>query len=176
MLLYIFVMYNCQTQMHIRFKSNYMMECLTAKSKIQETFNEVTELANQKNVKALKQEAVDKFLDKIIVFTTSLENQTKTILDINSKLEKLSWVDNVDDECLELIKGLLDKSNAVHKKLIRTYVSMSWVITKDIATKVMRNYKIALDDLKEHNQDLEDLYFNLPADTEFAKRIEMLSK
>lgn len=109
------------------------------------------------------------------LYTTSLENQTKTIIDINSKLEKLSWVDNVDDECLELIKGLLDKSNAVHKKLIRTYVSMSWVITKDIATKAMRNYKIALDDLKEHNQDLEDLYFNLPADTEFAKRIEMLS-
>lgn len=46
MLLYILGTYNCQTQMHIRFKSNYMMECLTAKSKIQETFNEVTELAN----------------------------------------------------------------------------------------------------------------------------------
>ena len=92
MLLYIFVTYNCQTQMYIRFKSNYMMECLTAKSKIQETFNEVTELANQKNVKALKQEAVDKFLDKIIVFTTSLENQTKTIIDINSKLEKLCLI------------------------------------------------------------------------------------
>jgi hypothetical protein len=152
------------------------MECLTVKSKIQETFNEVTELANQKNVKALKQDAFDKFLDKVIVFTTSLENQTKSIIDINSKLEKLSWVDNVDDECLELIKGLLDKSNAVHKKLIRTYVRMSWVITKDIATKAMRNYKIALDDLKEHNQDLEDLYFNLPTDTAFAKRIEMLSK
>ena len=53
---------------------------------------------------------------------------------------------------------------------------MSWVITKDIATKAMREYKIALDDLKEHNQDLEDLYFNLPADTQFANRIQMLSK
>jgi hypothetical protein len=153
-----------------------MMECLTAKSKIQETFNEVNELANQKNIKALKQEAVDKFLDRIIVFTTSLDKQTNTITEINTKLEKLSWVDNVDDECLELIKGLLEKSKAVHKKLIRSYVNMSWVITKDIATKAMREYKIALDDLKEHNQDLEDLYFNLPADTQFANRIQMLSK
>lgn len=152
---------------YIRFKSNYMMECLTAKSKIQETFNEVNELANQKNIKALRQEAVDKFLDKIIVFTTSLDKQTNTITDINSKLENLSWIDNVDDECLDLIKDLLDKSKAVHKKLIRTYVKMSWVITKGIATKAMRDYKIALDDLREYNQDLEDLFFNLPADTAF---------
>jgi predicted nuclease with TOPRIM domain len=102
------------------------MECLTAKSKIQETFKEVTELANQKNIQPLREEAVNNFLDKISVFRTSLEEKTKTITEINSKFEKLSWVYNLDDECLELIKGLLDKSNAVHKKLIRSYVGMSW--------------------------------------------------
>lgn len=152
------------------------MECLTAKSKIQDTFNEVTELANQKNITALREEAVNNFLDRISVFRTSLEEKTKTITDINSKFEKLSWFYNLDDECLELIKELLNKSKAVHKKLIRSYANMSWVITKGVAAEAMRNFKIALDDLKEHNQDLEDLYFNLPADAEFANRIQMLSK
>ncbi|SEA87644.1 hypothetical protein SAMN05443667_110149 [Flavobacterium gillisiae] len=152
------------------------MECVTAKSKIQETFKEVTELANQKNVKALREEAVNNFLDRILVFRDALDEKTKTITDINSKFEILSWVEGIDEECLELIKGLLQKSNAVHKKLIRSYVEMIWVITKGIAIDTMRKYKIALDDLKEHNQDLEDLYFNLPEDAEFADRIKMLSK
>jgi predicted nuclease with TOPRIM domain len=152
------------------------MECVTAKSKIQETFKEVAELANQKNVKALREEAVNNFLDRISVFRDALDEKTKTITDINSKFEILSWVEGIDEECLELIKGLLQKSNAVHKKLIRSYVEMSWVITKGIAIDTMRKYKIALDDLKEDNQDLEDLYFNLPADAEFADRIKMLSK
>lgn len=152
------------------------MECVTAKSKIQETFKEVKELANQKNVKALREEAVNNFLDRISEFRDALDEKTKTINDINSKFEILSWVEGIDEECLELIKGLLQKSNAVHKKLIRSYVEMSWVITKGIAIDTMRKYKIALDDLKEHNQDLEDLYFNLPADAEFADRIKMLSK
>jgi hypothetical protein len=152
------------------------MECVTAKSKIQETFKEVKELANQKNVKALREEAVNNFLDRISEFRDALDEKTKTINDINSKFEILSWVEGIDEECLELIKGLLQKSNAVHKKLIRSYVEMSWVITKGIAIDTMRKYKIALDDLKEDNQDLEDLYFNLPADAEFADRIKMLSK
>jgi predicted nuclease with TOPRIM domain len=152
------------------------MECVTAKSKIQETFKEVAELTNQKNVKALREEAVNNFLDRISVFRDALDEKTKTITDINSKFEILSWVEGIDEECLELIKGLLQKSNAVHKKLIRSYVEMSWVITKGIAIDTMRKYKIALDDLKEDNQDLEDLYFNLPADAEFADRIKMLSK
>lgn len=152
------------------------MECVTAKSKIQETFKEVAELANQKNVKALREEAVNNFLDRISEFRDALDEKTKTITDINSKFEILSWVEGIDEECLELIKGLLQKSNAVHKKLIRSYVEMSWVITKGIAIDTMRKYKIALDDLKEDNQDLEDLYFNLPADAEFADRIKMLSK
>lgn len=153
------------------------MECLADnKTKIQETFKEVNELANQKNIKALKEEALNKFLDSISVFRDGLESKTQKISDINSKLEKLSWVDNLDEECLELVRGLIEKSNAVHKKLIRSYVGMSWVITKGIAKEAMRKYKVALDDLKEHNQDLADLYFNLPADIEFANRIEMLSK
>lgn len=152
------------------------MECLTAKLKIQKTFKEVTELANQKNVKALREEAVNNFLDQISVFKDALHEKTKTITHINSKLQILSWVEDLDEECLDLIKGLLQKSNTVHKKLIRSYVEMSWVITKGIAIDAMRKYKIALDDLKEHNQDLEDLYFNIPSDTEFADKIKMLSK
>lgn len=152
------------------------MECLTAKSKIQETFKEVTELAKQKNVTAVREETVNNFLDQISSFRTSIEDKTNKLTDINSNLEKLSWFHTIDDECLELIKGLLNKTTSVHKKLIRSYVDMSWVITKGISTEAMRNFKIALDDLKEHNEDLKDLYFNLPDDTEFANRIQTLSK
>ena len=152
------------------------MECITAKSKIQETFKEVTELANQKNIEAVREEAVNDFLDQISAFRTSIEDKTNMLTNVNSNLGKLSWFHNVDDECLELIKRLLDKTNSVHKKLIRSYVNMSWVISKGIATEAMRSYKIALDDLKEHNEDLKDLYFNLPDDIEHTKRIQTLSK
>lgn len=175
MILYIFVTYNCHTQMHIRFKSNNMMECLTAKSKIQATFKEVAELANQKNEKVLKQEAVNKFLDKILELQNHLTERTNKVNHINTKFQELSWLKDLDADSIIVVRKILDLSKLWHNKLIKHYVSLNWA-RKDYATEAMRKFKIEIDDLKERNQDLEDLFFNLPADKEFTQRIETLSK
>jgi hypothetical protein len=60
------------------------------------------------------------------------------------------------------------------KNWFRSYVGMSW-ITKEFAAEAIRKSQNNFRRPKEHNQDLENLYFNLPADTDLL-RIEMLSK
>lgn len=153
------------------------MECLTAKSKIQETFKEVSELYTQKNIKAInEQEAVNRFLDKILAFQKRLQERTDNINVINSKFQELSWLHDMDQECLDLMKEILVKSKDVHKKLIKFYVSLSTLIRKGIAKEAIHNFKLALDDLNEFTQDLEDLFFNLPDDKEFTERVKKLSK
>lgn len=151
------------------------MDCLTAKSKIQETFNEVNEL-NKKNDKVLKEGAVNHFLDKILELQSHINERTNKVNYINSKFQEISWLENLDAECIDVLKKVLELSKKWHNKLIKHYVSLSWAIRKNIATEAMRKFKDELDDLKERNQDLEDLFFNLPADKEFTQRIETLSK
>ncbi|MBG6063700.1 putative nucleic acid-binding Zn-ribbon protein [Flavobacterium sp. CG_9.1] len=152
-----------------------MTECLTAKSKIQATFNEVAELASQKNEKVLKQETVNKFLDKILELQNHLTERTNKINHINTKFQEISWLRDIDADSLTIIRKILDLSKLWHNKLIKHYVNLNWA-RKDYATEAMRKFKIEIDDLKERNQDLEDLFFNLPADIEFTQRIEKLSK
>ncbi|WP_035690563.1 hypothetical protein [Flavobacterium sp. F52] len=152
------------------------MECTTTKSRIQETFNEVTELSNKKNIKAAHELAINKLLDSICKVRDILFERASLISELNLKMAKLSHLENLDDECFEMIRKILDQSKAFHHKAIRNYVELNWLIRKGIATEAMHAYKDALNDLKEYTEDLEDLFFNLPDDKEFANRIEMLSR
>lgn len=152
------------------------MECLTAKDKIQETFVEVAELAKPNNSKAFRQQTIDNLLDKILEFQNNIQDKADKINFVNSKFQELTWFSNIDDECKGLLRNLIISSKDLHSKMIRYYVSLNWAIKKGIATEAMKNFKLSLDDLKEYNQDLEDLFFNLPEDKEFTERVNMLSK
>jgi len=151
------------------------MECLTAKSKLQETYFEVTELSKPKNTKAMKQELINSFLDKVLEFQKHIQEKTDRINFINSKFKEFTWLDNLDEECIGILKNIISLSDGLHHKMIRYYVSLNWALKKGIANESMKNFKIALDDLKEYNQDLEDLFFNLPSDKEFTDKVNELS-
>lgn len=152
------------------------MECLTAKDKINKTFIEVSELSKPKNIKSVDQMVIDSFLDRIIEFQSNIQEKADKINFVNSKFQELTWIENVDNECLLLLRKLINTSKVLHNKMIRYYVSLNWAIKKGIATEAMKNFKLSLDDLKEYNQDLEDLFFNLPEDKDFTERVNMLSK
>lgn len=152
------------------------MECLTAKDKINKTFIEVSELSKPKNTKSVDQIVIDSFLDRILEFQSNIQEKADKINFVNSKFQELTWVENVDNECLLLLRKLINTSKDLHNKMIKYYVSLNWAIKKGIATEAMKNFKLSLDDLKEYNQDLEDLFFNLPEDKDFTERVNMLSK
>jgi hypothetical protein len=152
------------------------MECLTAKDKINKTFIEVSELSKSKNTKIIDQIVIDNILDRIIEFQSNIQGKADKINFINSKFQELTWVNNIDNECLLLLRKLIDTSKVLHNKMIKYYVSLNWAIKRGIANEAMKNFKLSLDDLKEYNQDLEDLFFNLPEDEYFTERVNLLSK
>jgi hypothetical protein len=152
------------------------MECLTAKDKINKTFIEVSELSKSKNTKIIDQIVIDSILDRIIEFQSNIQGKADKINFINSKFQELTWVNNIDNECLLLLRKLIDTSKVLHNKMIKYYVSLNWAIKRGIANEAMKNFKLSLDDLKEYNQDLEDLFFNLPEDEYFTERVNLLSK
>lgn len=142
------------------------METLTVKSKIRDTINEVLDLSQKQTFeKKIQEQAINKFLDHILDFQNSLNQKTNAILVVNSKFSEFSrFNESVDEECLILIRQVLDLSKKWHQKLIRFYVDLNWIRKHHVANKAIANFKAAVDDLKEYNQDLEDLYFNIEKD------------
>lgn len=142
------------------------METITVKSKIKDTINEVLDLSQkQKSEKKIREQAINEFLDHILDFQDTLNEKTKSVLHLNSKFSEFSrFNDSVDEECLQLIRQVLDLSKNWHQKLIRFYVDLNWIRKHNIANTAISEFKTAIDDLKEYNQDLEDLYFNIEKD------------
>ena len=150
------------------------METLTVKSKIKDTINEVLDLSQkQMSEKKIREQAINKFLDHILDFQDMLDEKTNSILDVNSKFSEFSrFNEAVDEECLQLIRQVLDLSIKWHQKLIRFYVDLNWIRKHNIANNAIANFKTAVDDLKEYNQDLEDLYFNIEKDETLNSTIQ----
>lgn len=151
------------------------MEIATAKSKIAETFAAVTELSatQQKNI---IEEKVNNFLDKIGTFNNQIQFKIEKLDSIGSKLEELSHFDDLNEEDLNIIKAIIEVCRLTHRKLIRYYADNSWTISKGYSTKVMRSFKVALDNLKEHCEDLENLFFVLPFDEEMNRLADELGE
>lgn len=150
------------------------METLTVKSKIKDTINEVLDLSQkQMSEKKIREQAINKFLDHVLEFQDMINNKTNSILDVNSKFSEFSrFNEAVDEECLQLIRQVLDLSIKWHQKLIRFYVDLNWIRKHNIANTAIENFKTAIDDLKEYNQDLEDLYFNIEKDDNLKSTVQ----
>lgn len=150
------------------------METLTVKSKIKDTINEVLDLSQkQMSEKKIREQAINKFLDHILEFQDMINEKTNSILDVNSKFSEFSrFNEAVDEECLQLIRQVLDLSIKWHQKLIRFYVDLNWIRKHNIANTAIANFKAAIDDLKEYNQDLEDLYFNIEKDDNLKSTVQ----
>lgn len=152
------------------------MECLSYKSEIKNTFSSVRDFSfEEKKNPFLSEKNVNKFLDVIIDFKTSLRDKTLKIYNINERIEKLTWFDNLNDECLKLSNDLISLARDLHSSLIRQYVSMIFVRSKGIAKKEIKDFKNSIDELKEVYSDLESALFFLPEMSGFKEITKELS-
>jgi hypothetical protein len=139
------------------------MECLSYKSEIKNTFSSVRDFSfEEKKSPFLNEENVNQFLDVIIDFKSSLKEKTLKIYNINERIEKLTWFDNLNDECLKLSNDLISSARDLHSSLIRQYVSMNFIRSKGIAKQEIKDFKYSIDELKEVSSDLESALFFLP--------------
>lgn len=152
------------------------MKCLSAKSEISDTFYNVREFSfHEKRESLYDEEKVNTFLDAIIELKNSLDKKNNTINDLIEKIEKLTWYDNLDNDCLMLINDLISSIKDLHSTLVRQYISLDNIRSKGIAKEEIKEFKLAIDDLKETYQDLESVFFFLPELPAFKETTTLLT-
>jgi uncharacterized protein (UPF0305 family) len=152
------------------------MECLTHKSEIADTFSSVRSFSyNEKKSPLIDQERINSFLDSLLEFRKSLKEKTETIISFNDRIERITWYNDLDEECYMLINDLISTIKDLHSSLIRQYISMNYIRQKGIAKEEIREFKNTIDVLKENYQDLESVFFFLPEISEFKETTKLLS-
>lgn len=152
------------------------MESFTHKSEIADTFSSIRSFSYQeKKTPLMEAGKVDLFLDTMLDFKNSLIEKTEKINDINERIEKVSWFDNLDDESLMLINDLISAAKDLRTSLIRQYVSMNIFRKKGIAKQEIENFKNSIDELRESYEDMESVFFFLPRMPDFVETTRKLS-
>jgi hypothetical protein len=152
------------------------MECLSHKSEISNTFSSVRNFSfEEKKVSIYDEERINAFLDAILEFKNTFQRKTEKIVEINDRIERLTWFNDLDEESLMLINDLISSIKDLHSTLIRQYVSLNLIRSKGIAKDEIKNFKNAVDDLKENYQDLESVYFFLPEIPDIKETTKLLS-
>lgn len=153
-----------------------MMETAQCKKEIKNTFSNLRKMSfNEKHSPLLQEKEINILLDTIIDLKKLLTDKSQSICDINNRMEKLTWFDNIDNECLMLINDLISTAKDLRSTLIRQYVSMNVLRSKGIAKEEIKEFKNALDDLKEVYEDLESVFFYLPQMPDFVETTKRLS-
>jgi hypothetical protein len=152
------------------------MDCLSHKSEISKTFSSVRNFSfEEKKVSIFDEERMNAFLDAILEFKNTFQRKTEKIIEINDRIERVTWFNDLDEESLMLINDLISSIKDLHSTLIRQYVSLNLIRSKGIAKEEIKNFKNAIDDLKENYQDLESVYFFLPEIPAFKETTKLLS-
>ena len=152
------------------------MEAITHKTEIENTFFKIRTISyREKKSPLLYEEKVNAFLDVIIELKKMLIEKTLIINNLNSGIEKLTWFNDLDEDCLMILNDLISSAKDLRSSLIRQYLSMNIIRKKGIANAEIKDFKNAIDELKENYEDLESVYFYLPKMKEFLETTKQLS-
>ncbi len=88
----------------------------------------------------------------------------------------MTWLNDVNSECLDLIKKLLNSVEEFEKLLFESFKNLSPFLKEKIATKEIYSFRNAIDDLKEVREDLYSTFFVLNNDKDFIKLTEELNR
>jgi uncharacterized coiled-coil DUF342 family protein len=153
------------------------MECLTAKETIGQTYNTLSETSfkEKKNLRVPTQDEIDHFLDRILQLQRLLSQKTQKINEINDLLEKITWLNDLNDECLNKLNDLIGIAKDFHSTLIRQFTKLNVIRKNGIAKQQTKDLKVAIDNLRENIGDLESVFFLLPNFKEFSDTTKELS-
>lgn len=152
------------------------MDSSSNKTEIVNTFSNVRNFSFQeKKAPLLDEKKVNSFLDAVLDFKSSLKEKTDKIYEINESVEKITWFNDLDEECLMLLNDLISSAKDLRTSLIRQYISMSTFRKKGIAKAEIKDFKNSIDELKESYEDLESVFFFLPEIPDFKETTTKLS-
>ena len=152
------------------------MESLAHKTEIADTFSSVRSFSyTEKKNPLMDHEKINIFLDSLLDFKDLLMQKTETIISFNNRIEKITWFNDLDEECLMLINDLIAAIKDLHSSLIRQTISMNYLKQKGIVKEEIREFRYTIDNLKENYQDLESIFFFLPKMSDFKETTKQLS-
>jgi hypothetical protein len=152
------------------------MESTIQKSKIIDTYENVRAFSYiEKKSPFLDEKKINALLDAIIDFKKTLKDKTDKLEKLNEGLESMTWFNDLEEESLMKINDLIAASKDLHSSLIRQFVSINHFRSKGIAKNEIKQFKNAIDDLKEIYTDLESVFFYLPGIPEFIETTKQLS-
>lgn len=152
------------------------MEATSYKTEIASTFSSVRNFSyKEKKSPFLDEKLVNKFLDTILSVKESLKTKSEKINDINTRLENLTWFNDLDEESLMLINDIISATKNLHSSLVRQYVQLASLRKKGIAKEEIKEFKYSMDELRESSEDLESVFFYLPQMPDFLETKKQLS-
>lgn len=152
------------------------MDCISPKTELIDTFSNVRSFSfEQKKSPLLGEESINAVLDAILDFKSELMEKSKRIQLLNERLESITWLNNLDEECLMLLNDLISSAKDLRTTLLRQYIAMNFFRAKGIAKDEIKDFKIAIDLLKETYEDLESVFFFLPEMPDFKETTKKLS-
>ena len=152
------------------------METLTYKPQIVETFQKVREFSFEEKREALfDDKKIDKLLDSILEFKKEYVLKINKIEELVEKIEKLTWINQLDKDSLMIINDLISSIRDLHSSLLRQYISLHFIRSKGVAKIEIKNFKDAIDDLKDVANDLDSRFFFLPNNDKFQEVTKELS-
>lgn len=153
------------------------MECTaTHKNQIQETCSNIRFFSFEEK-KESSEEKMNSFLDAILDLKSHIRAKSEKLYNYTERLEKITWYDNLDDECLMLLNDIISLGRELSNSLNRQYAYYNKEFKQHgIAKDEIKELKASINDFKETCNDLEDIFFYLPQDTEFNKITQELSE
>ncbi len=152
------------------------MEFLTYKSRISEIFGDVRKFSFEvKKEYVFDEVKINNLLDKILEFKRVFNDRTNKINSLVEKIEQITWFNNLDNDSLMSINDLISSLRDLHSTFLRQYISLNYIRSKGIAKEEIKNFKAALDDLKDVAADLDSIFFFLPNINDFQETTKELS-
>lgn len=151
------------------------MKTISANKTIREAVEQVRNTSFQEKKNIVTEERINSFLDTILDLKMDLEKRTEILANINSSFEKITWFTDINSSDLMLVNDLISSAKDLYTTLLRQYVRYSSLRSKGIAKAEIKNYKSAIDHLKESYSDLESVFFFLPEMPSFKETTKELS-
>lgn len=140
---------------------------MTVSQKIERVATQVKQASFDEKSRGSSEPDIDSFLDKILIFQNYLADKTAKVNMISLIFEELTWVDgNFSEDDLRMINEIISAGKDLRTTLIKRYIKINTNSLRSIASKEINLFKISIDNLTETYRDVEDVFFNLPNDSE----------
>lgn len=122
------------------------------------------------SISLTKEEKINNFLDGINKDRAMIKDILLNVKDLTLRLEKISWLKDITQDELALIKTCLIITNKVVKALNKTYaVFNSRLRPNGVCKDELNEFIKSIRDLNETKEDVNLAYFTLPNDKENLK-------